>query len=143
MKSNKLLMIILIILVTITLLGGIAYIAYTELNKDKARSFEPTIDEILVASVDIPEITTNLADKRYVKIQLKIQTNSEEAGQELAKRDFQVKDLIIQELSELTQEDLKGKQGKQSLQQTLKSQINELMHVGEIQHVYITSYVIQ
>ena len=143
MKSNKLLMIILIILVTITLLGGITYIAYTEKNKDKSGNLEPTIDEILVASVDIPEITTNLADKRYVKIQLKIQTNSEEAGQELAKRDFQVKDLIIQELSELTQEDLKGKQGKQSLQQTLKSQINELMHVGEIQHVYITSYVIQ
>ena len=143
MKSNKLLMIILLILVTITLVGGIAYIAYTEFNKERARSFEPTIDEILVASVDISEITTNLAGKRFIKIQFKIQTNSEEAGQELAKRDFQVKNIIIQELSEMTQEDLEGKQGKQNLQLTLKTQINELMQVGEIQQVYITSYIIQ
>lgn len=143
MKSNKILMIILIILVTITLLGGIAYIVYTELNKGESGSQEPTIDEILATSVDIPEITTNLADKRYVKIQFKIQSNSEEAGQELAKRDFQVKNLIIQELSEMTEEDLDGKQGKQNLQQTLKTQINELMQAGEIQQVYITSYVIQ
>jgi flagellar protein FliL len=143
MKSNKILMIILIILVTFTLLGGIFYIVYTEFNKNGAGDSEPTIDEILVASVDVPEITTNLADKRYVKIQLKIQTNSEDAGVELAKRDFQVKNLIIHELSEMTQEDLEGKQGKQNLQQTLKSQINELMKDGEIQQVYITSYIIQ
>ena len=143
MKNNKLLMIILIILVTITLLGGIAYFVYTEFNENTDVYTEPTIDEILLASVDIPEITTNLADKRYVKIQFKIQTNSDVAGQELAKRDFQVKNLIIQELSEVTQEDLKGKQGKQNLQETLKSQINELMQDGEVKQVYITSYAVQ
>ena len=143
MKSNKLLLIILIILVTITLVGGVLYVFYSQLNKEGNGNSEPTIDEILVASIDVPEITTNLADKRYVKIQFKIQTNSEDAGEELAKRDFQVKNLIIQELSEMTQEDLKGKQGKLGLQQTLKSQINELMQDGEIQQVYITSYIIQ
>ncbi len=143
MKINKILMIILVTLITITLLGGIWYIVYSELNKDENENVEPTIDEILVASVDIPEITTNLADKRFVKIQFKIQSNSEEAGQELTKRDFQVKNLIIQELSEMTQEDLQGKQGKLNLQQALKTQINELMQDGEIQQVYITSYVIQ
>mgnify|MGYP003552284736 FL=1 len=144
MKNNKLLMIILIILVTITLLGGIAFVVYTQFNKGTEAVYaEPTIDEILLASVDIPEITTNLADKRYVKIQFKIQTNSDVAGQELAKRDFQVKNLIIQELSEITQEDLKGKQGKQNLQETLKSQINELMQDGEVKQVYITSYAVQ
>ena len=143
MKNNKLLMIILIILVTITLLGGVAFVVYTQFNKVTEVYAEPTIDEILLASVDIPEITTNLADKRYVKIQFKIQTNSDVAGQELAKRDFQVKNLIIQELSEVTQEDLKGKQGKQNLQETLKSQINELMQDGEVKQVYITSYAVQ
>jgi len=143
MKNNKLLMIILIILVTITLLGGIAFVVYTQFNNGSEVYAEPTIDEILLASVDIPEITTNLADKRYVKIQFKIQTNSDVAGQELAKRDFQVKNLIIQELSEITQEDLKGKQGKQNLQETLKSQINELMQNGEVKQVYITSYAVQ
>lgn len=141
MKNNRLLIITLIILVTITLLGGILFVVYTQMNKEPSTS-EPTIDEILVSSVDIPEITTNLADKRYVKIQFKITTNSEDAAAELTKRDFQVKNIILQELSELSQADLEGKAGKQAFQQTLKSQINELMQEGEIQQVYITSLII-
>jgi flagellar protein FliL len=144
MKNNKLLLVTLIILVTITLFCGILYVLFTQLNKDTEKNQDaPTIDEILVASIDIPEITTNLADKRYVKLQLKIQTSGEDAAAELAKRDFQVKNLIIQELSEMSQEDLGGKDGKQALQRTLKSQINELMDEGEVQQVYITSYIIQ
>ena len=144
MKNKKLLLVTLIILVTITLFGGILYVLFTQLNKDnETKQDAPSIDEILVASVDIPEITTNLADKRYIKLQLKIQTSGEEAAAELTKRDFQVKNLIIQELSEMTQEDLSGKEGKQAFQRTLKSQINELMDEGEVQQVYITSYIIQ
>ena len=142
--NKKLLLVTLIILVTITLVGGILWVLFTQLNQDSDKSQqEPTIDEILVASVDIPEITTNLADKKYVKLQLKIQTSGEDAAAELAKRDFQVKNLIIQELSEMSQEDLGGKDGKQSFQRTIKSQINELMDKGEVQQVYITSYIIQ
>ena len=142
MKTNKLLLIILIVLVTFTLIAGVFYIAFTQSNKDTG-SLEPTIDEILEASVDIPEITTNLADKRYVKIQFKIQTDNENAGQELAKRDFQVKNLIIQELSEMTQEDLKGKQGKVLFEKAIKAQVNELMQEGEVQKVYMTSFIVQ
>lgn len=144
MKNNKLLLITLIILVTITLVGAVLFVVFTQSNKNNQPEADaPTIDEILVASVDIPEITTNLADKRFVKIQLKIETSSEESGAELAKRDFQVKNLIIQELSEMTQEDLSGKEGKLAFQSTLKAQINELMDKGEVQQVYITSYIIQ
>lgn len=143
MKNNKLLMVMLIILVSITLLGGIFYVLFTQLNKEETGPTEPTIDDIIISSVDIPEITTNLADKRFIKIQLKVQTNSEEAGIELAKRDFQVKNLVIQEMSEMTQADLEGKQGKLTFQKTLKAQINELMQAGEVQQVYITSYIIQ
>lgn len=144
MKNNKLLLVTLIILVTITLFCGVLYVFFTQLNKETEKNQnEPTIDEILVASVDIPEITTNLADKRYIKLQLKIQTTGEETATELAKRDFQVKNLIIQELSEMSQEDLGGKDGKQAFQRTIKSQINELMDKGEVQQVYITSYIIQ
>lgn len=133
----------LIILVSITLLGGIFYVLFTQLNKEGIAATEPTIDDILISSVDVAEITTNLADKRYIKIQLKVQTNSEEAALELAKRDFQVKNIVIQEMSEMTQADLEGKQGKLTFQKTLKAQINELMQEGEVQQVYITSYIIQ
>lgn len=141
MKNNKLLTIMLIILVTITLIGVIVLVLLTQLNKDGSSG--PTIDEIVESSVDIPEITTNLADGSFVRITLKIQASDKKAGEELLKRDFQVKNIVIQELSEMEAEALEGKQGKVTFQNTIKSQINELMQHGEVTQVYFTSYVLQ
>lgn len=132
----------LIILVTITLLGVVIFVLLTQFNKPAATG-EPTIDDILAASVDVPELTTNLADNSFVRLKLKITTDSQEAAAELSKRDFQINNLLIEELSELTEEDLQGKQGKIILQSTVKSKLNELMQKGEVVEVYITSYIIQ
>lgn len=142
MKNNKLLTVMLIILVTITLIGVVLFVVFTQLNK-QATTLEPTIDEILESSVDVPEITTNLADGSFIRIQLKVQTNSPKAAEELAKRDFQTNNIIIEELSELTEENLKGKEGKILFESTIKARLNELMQEGEVQQVYITSYIIQ
>lgn len=43
----------------------------------------------------------------------------------------------------MTAEDLEGKTGKIDFQNTIKVQLNELMQTGEVQKVYITSYIIQ
>lgn len=131
----------LIILVTITLFGVIVVVLLTQLDKEKPDG--PTIDEIIESSVDIPEITTNLADGSFVRITLKIQASDKKAGEELFKRDFQVKNIVIQELSEMEEKALEGKQGKITFQDAIKSQVNELMQEGEVTQVYITSYVLQ
>jgi flagellar protein FliL len=141
MKNNKLLTIMLIMLVTITLIGVIVVVLLTQL--DKGATSGPTIDEIVESSVDIPEITTNLADGSFVRLSLKIQASDKKAGEELLKRDFQVKNIVIQELSEMESEALEGKQGKVTFQNAIKSQMNELMQHGEVTQVYITSYVLQ
>ncbi len=143
MKNNKLLTVMLIILVSITLIGVVIFVLLTQFNKQAATDREPTIDEIVESSVDVTEITTNLADNKIIMLSLKIQTDSKKAAEELTKRDFQTKNLVITQLSELTEEDLKGKDGKTTFESTLKSQLNELMQDGEVQQVYITSYVIQ
>ena len=96
MKNNKLLTIMLIMLVTITLIGVIVVVLLTQL--DKGSTSGPTIDEIVESSVDVPEITTNLADGSFVRISLKIQGSDKKAGEELLKRDFQVKNIVIQEI---------------------------------------------
>ncbi|MFC7685411.1 flagellar basal body-associated protein FliL [Ureibacillus sp. GCM10028918] len=143
MKNNKLLTVMLIILVSITLIGVVIFVLLTQFNKQTTETHEPSIDEIIEASVDVTEITTNLADNSIIMLSLKIQTGSKEAAEELTKRDFQTKNLVITQLSEMTEEDLKGKEGKTAFESTLKSQLNELMQEGEIQQVYITSYIIQ
>ena len=143
MKSkNKLLTIMLIILVSITLVGVVALLIVMQLNKTEEDK-EPNIDQILESSVDIPEITTNLAANKFIRISLKVQTDSVEAAEELTKRDFQVKNIVITELSEMTPAELEGKTGKTMFESALKTKIGELMDDGEIQQVYITSYIIQ
>ena len=141
-NKNKLLTIMLIILVCITLIGVIALLIVSQLNKGDEEA-KPSIDEIVESSVDIAEITTNLAGENFIRISLKVQTDSLEAAEELTKRDFQVKNLVITELSEMTPEQLDGKEGKVAFESSLKTKINELMDSGEVQQVYITSYIIQ
>lgn len=142
MKNNKLLTVMLIILVSITLIGVVLFVVITQMNKQSS-TLEPSIDDILESSVDIPELTTNLADGQFIRIALKIQTDSKKAAEELTKRDFQTKNIIIEELAEMTEENLKGKEGIILLENTIKARLNELMQEGEVQQVYITSYIIQ
>ena len=140
--KNKVLTISLIILVSLTLIGVVALILVMQLNKEDAVA-EPTIEEIIEHSVDIPEITTNLVGKQFIRISLKIQTDNKKAADELAKRDFQVNNIVIQELSEMTPQELEGKAGKQALEDSIKSHLNPLMQNGEIEKVYIVSHIIQ
>jgi len=113
-----------------------------QLNKgDEVK--EPTIDEVIESSVDVEEITTNLGGRQFIRLTLKIQTENKDAAIELAKRDFQVKNIVIQELSEMTEKDLEGKIGKMAFEDALKSQLNPLMQEGKVKKVYIVSYIIQ
>ncbi|MGG7618859.1 flagellar basal body-associated protein FliL [Robertmurraya sp. GLU-23] len=142
MKKNKLVMIMAILLVAITLVGAIAVVVILKVTgEDKEK--ELTIDEVLEASVDIPQMTANLASNDFIRISFKIQTDSVEAKEELEKRDFQVKNIIILELSEKSAEDLKGKEGQQKLENDLKSKISEIMQEGKVEHVYITESLLQ
>lgn len=140
--KNKALTITLITVVSLTLVGIVFLILSLQI-KGNVGETEPTIDEILEASVDVPEIMTNLSGRQYIKLSLKIQTGDKKAAEELAKRDFQINNIVIQELSEMTAEDFEGKAGKQAFEESIKAQLNPLMQEGEIEKVYIVSYIIQ
>lgn len=144
--KNKGLMIVLIVLVSLTLLGGIGIVLFLQFSKDDGGgggSKEPSIDEVLEQSVDIEEITTNLTNRQFIRISLKIQTDNPKAAEELEKRSFQVNNIVIQELSEMSADDFEGKAGKQAFEETIKAELNPLMQEGEITKVYIVSYIIQ
>ncbi|MFJ8068737.1 flagellar basal body-associated protein FliL [Peribacillus sp. NPDC096447] len=142
MKKN-LLTIMLIILVAITLVGVIAVVVVTKLSDPTSAEDKPSIDEIVKSSVEIPEITTNLAGNDYIKISFMVQTENKKAKEELEKRNFQVKNIIITELSEMKAAELTGKKGKEKLQEALKTRMNELMEEGKVEKVYITSSILQ
>ncbi|KUP07116.1 flagellar basal body-associated protein FliL [Bacillus coahuilensis m2-6] len=143
--NNKLVRMMLIILVLITLLGAVTFVVLWKLSDNgEAAESEPSIDEILEYSVDIPELTTNLlSNNDFIRISFKIQTDSKKAKEELEKRNFQVNDIIIEEMSELTSDEIRGKDGKRNIEDTIKTKLNSLMQEGKIEKVYITSWVIQ
>lgn len=141
--KNNVFTIIMVLIVAILLVGGIALAVVYTMNNNNIPNKNPSIDEVLEASVDIDEITTNLASNDFIRISFKIQTDNKKAKRELEKRDFQVKNAIIEELSEMKSEELDGRSGKHKLEDTIKTKINELMENGEIVKVYITSHIIQ
>jgi flagellar protein FliL len=138
--NKKLINTMIVLLAAILILGIFAYVIILKLNDDGKK--EPTIDEVLKVSVDIQEITTNLKNNDYVKISFKVQTDGRKAKQELEKREFQIQNLVISELSEMDASDLDGKEGKKRLEAAMKDKVNQLMQEGKIVKVYITSYII-
>ena len=119
MKNNKLVMTMFILLVIIALVGAVAIVMLLNTN-NQGKDSEPTIDEVLEMSVDIKEITTNLASNDFIRISFKIQTDSKDAKEELEKRDFQVNNIIILELSGLEVEEIQGKEGQLKLEEDIE-----------------------
>jgi flagellar protein FliL len=140
--KSKTMTIMMISLVTITLVGVIALVVLLKFSGDEEAK-GPSIEEVIENSVDIPEMTTNLLSNDFIRISFKIQTDSKKAKKELAKRDFQVNNIIIEELSELKAEELQGKKGKELVETKVKDKVNSLMQEGAVERVYITSMMIQ
>ncbi|HWO77963.1 MAG TPA: flagellar basal body-associated protein FliL [Bacillus sp. (in: firmicutes)] len=141
--NNKLLTTLFALLLAIVLVGAGALLVLLKFDREGEASTPATIDEVLEASVDIPEITTNLLSGDFIRIAFKIQTDSTDTREELEKRSFQVNNLIIKKLSNMEASDFQGSQGKTDLENSLKSEINDLLTNGEIVQVYITSSVLQ
>lgn len=141
--KNKVLTIMLVMLVAIALIGVLAVVVINQMNKPAGANAQPSIDDIVASSVEIPEVTTNLAGNQYIKISFTIQTDSKDAKAELEKRSFQVKNVIINELSDMKGEELTGKAGKERLQEIVKQDMNKLMQDGKVEKVYITSLILQ
>ncbi|MCM2604608.1 flagellar basal body-associated protein FliL [Rossellomorea marisflavi] len=140
--KNKAVAITMIMVVTFVLLGAVGWVVVKQMSP-KAEAKEPSIEEVLSYSVDVPEMTTNLSSNDFIRISFKIQTDGKKAKEELQQRDFMVNNIIIEELSELNATDLKGKKGKELIETTIRKRVDSLMQEGSVEKVYITSMMIQ
>ncbi|MDQ0245691.1 flagellar FliL protein [Bacillus fengqiuensis] len=142
MFKNKLVNIMLIILLALTLVGTVAVIMVLKLTNVE-ESAEPSAKELVESTVSIEEITTNLLNDQFIRISFTIQTDGKTAKKELEMRDFQVRDVIIKELSDMKAEQFQGQKGVVELEERLKVKINELMQEGKVVKVYTTSKMLQ
>ncbi|WP_430785919.1 flagellar basal body-associated protein FliL [Virgibacillus flavescens] len=128
-------------LVILVLGGVIALVVVLNVSGDDNEGEAQSIDDIVEYSYQTSEITTDLKDGSFVKIQFQIVTNSEEAKEEIEKREFQLKNILIKELSVMSAEDFKSGLGK--LEDVVQLRLNEVMTDGTITDVYTISKILQ
>ncbi|CAI8932246.1 flagellar basal body-associated protein FliL [Priestia megaterium] len=143
MFKNKLISKMIIIMLSLTLIGSIAVIVTLKYTGQASTEKGPSIDDVIKASVDVTDIKTNLKSNNYISISFKIQMDSKKAAAELQKRDFQVRDIIIKRLSDMSAQDFEGMQGLSTLETDIAKQIDQLMENGHVVKIYTTSKVLQ
>ena len=124
----------------IILLGGTATLVILLYGEEEA-STGSTIDDMVEHSYETPEIKTDLSDGSFVRVQFKVITDGEGAKEEISKRDFQLKNILIKELGTMDEEDFRT--GLSDLEEVVKSKLNELMTDGNIVDVYTISKLMQ
>lgn len=155
---KKMLPWVIIILVSITLIVGAAFILWTYLDN---KSFQPTdpnkqaIDsvnsvkpkalsakEISDMTYKMDDVLTNLATKEFIKISFAFELDSMKAKDEFQLLDFKAKAIVIETLSDLTPDQVQGSKGKDFLSTTLMNKINAILTEGKITHINITNFVL-
>src|SRR5699024_5033357 len=100
-----------------------------------------TIDEMNQYSYTTPEVTTDLEDGRFVRIEFQIITDGKKSLKEVEKREFQIKNLLIKELSLMSEDDFNS--GLSDLESKMRDSLNDIMEDGQITDVYTISKILQ
>ncbi|MFS0561201.1 flagellar basal body-associated FliL family protein [Terribacillus sp. 179-K 1B1 HS] len=133
--------VIIIILSVVIILGAGGYAAWNFFTSPTSEAKEPSAAELAENSVTTDEITTDLEDGSIVRIQFQLITDGEKAKEELTARQFQLKNLVIKEMTTMNKEDFQA--GLTDLEANLKKKLNEEMQEGSIKDVYTISKVLQ
>lgn len=132
----------LLISFAVLLVCGIAgFVIVLNVTGESNKSGAQSIDDIVAHSYETPDITTDLEDGSFVRIQFQIITDGKEAKEEISKRDFQLKNILIKELAKMDEEAFKS--GLSDLEKTIQEKLNEVMTDGKIIDVYTINKVLQ
>ncbi|WP_208592505.1 flagellar basal body-associated FliL family protein [Gracilibacillus suaedae] len=137
--NPKLIKILVVVLLTITIAGAVTL--YFLLNSTSNEGEAMSIDDMVKNSYTTEEIRTDLNDGNYVLIQFQFITNSNDALDEIEKREFQVKNEFIKLSVDLTAKDFQDNLSE--LESDMKTAMNKHMTEGQIVDVLIISKVIQ
>lgn len=127
-------------LLIILLLGGGAY-AYFVLYKP---NLPPPPKKPMI--VKLGEFITNLAgstERRFIKIVIDVETESEETGKELISKGSQMRDQVLLVLRSKTVSELSGPEGMKSLANEIAERVNQILTTGKAISVYFVEFAIQ
>lgn len=88
----------------------------------------------------------NLADpsgKRYLKVKLDLELNSEKLLPEIEKRMPQIRDSILTLLSSKSFQDIKSPEEKLQLRAEIMVMLNQHLKTGKITNIYFSEFIVQ
>ena len=104
------------------------------------------VEELLGPIFPLDTFIVNLADKggkRYLRITVGLELDSEELEAEVSKRLPQVRDSILTILPTKTFDDVSSAKGKTALRDQMLARINGLLVHGQVTNIYFKEFVVQ
>ena len=158
--SNKILMILIgVVMVFMLGLGGGLFMMWNKLSAMETQvkgtsandeQAEPDtsvpVEELLGPIFPLDTFIVNLADKggkRYLRITIDLELDSEELESEITKRLPQVRDSILTILPTKRFEDISSAKGKTALRDQMLERINGMLARGQITNIYFKEFVVQ
>ena len=111
-------------------------------DKDIAAS----VEELMGPIFPLDTFIVNLADKggkRYLRITIDLELDSEELEKEIEKRLPQVRDSILTILPTKRFEDIRSAAGKTMLRDQMLERINSFLARGQLTNIYLKEFVVQ
>lgn len=148
MFKNKLINISLIIIISLVFLGVATYFLYQYIfpnveTTTEVEIKEPSIDEILPLTVQVPKISTNLGDSSIIVIEMTLQTDNTKAKVEAEKRMFQIQDKINLYLVNVTSDAFSSEEKINKFKADLILRINSILQEGKVVSIDITQLFVQ
>ncbi|WP_235885310.1 flagellar basal body-associated FliL family protein [Paenibacillus cymbidii] len=160
MLKNKLFLISISMLIVIALILSASLLLWNYMGEKDNASTDPnqkaqssvadvkekkkTAEQIEALTVEVKELTTNLADKdKVVRVSFSFELENSKTKKEFEHLSFKVKNIIIQTLADSTVDQIKGAKGQDAMLATLMNKINPILSEGKLKQIYITDWILQ
>ena len=158
--SNKILIILIgVVMVLMLGLGGGLFMMWNKLSAMETRAQSTAedaeqgdqdssvpVDKLLGPIFSLDTFIVNLADKggkRYLRMTIDLELDSEEVESEVKKRLPQVRDSILTILPTKRFDDISSAKGKTVLRDQMLERLDGLMARGKVTNIYFKEFVVQ
>lgn len=148
-RGGKFKLIIIFLLVLILSAGGFFgwnfFMKKSGSSKEVEAKVEQKKEEIKI-TYPLKSFIVNLMDisgRRYLKVTMELETNSEQGKAEIEKNISRLRDTIIMILSNMSFNDIKTMEGKIELKKLLLIKINQIIGQNLVSNIYFTEFVVQ
>lgn len=158
-KQSKPTLFIILAIINMAVVGGVGAMLYLGKKKDNQ---EPKVEHVVAGehdaqrsdaekvesfsseNVKLEPFVVNMAGsrgRRLARVTMELEVDSTKVSEEIESRSAQIRDIIIILLSSKTFEAVSSRDGKESLREEIKDNVNGFLTKGKIKKVLFTEFI--